>query len=251
MTGVLAALDDTPAAGSVLAAARQLAELLGVPCRAIHVQADRDTPSSVIVDLHGIELRVVIGDATGEIVRALEDPTVSIAVVGSRSRVDGSRPAGHIATAIMEHATKPVVVVPPDGGVVRPLQRILVPLEGSTTSSESIVGPLGRLAEAGATAVALHVFDATTAPLFWDDVAHSRDCYADEFMSRWWSGPTMPEVRLRRGDPALALLDVAARDDVDLIVLGWGQDLSGGHARVVRTVLANATVPVLLVPDCC
>jgi nucleotide-binding universal stress UspA family protein len=249
VSGVLAALDDTPSASFVLTAARQIAELLGASCQAVHVRTHDSCLSQLAVELRGIQLRYTVGDVARELVHALEDPRISIAVVGLRNRVDGPRPAGHVSMAIVEVATKPVLLVPPTERVVRPLRRVLVPLEGSALSSAPIIGPLGRLTDAGAVAVALHVFDSRTTPQFWDDVAHSADCYADEFTAHWCSGPTMTEVRFRRGDAAQAILDVASEADVDLIVLGWGQNLSGGHAGVVRDVLADAAVSVLLVPQ--
>jgi hypothetical protein len=44
------------------------------------------------------------------------------------------------------------------------------------------------------------------------------------------------------------LLRVADQDDVDVIALGWHQNLFPSHARVVRHVLAQADRPVALVP---
>jgi hypothetical protein len=38
-------------------------------------------------------------------------------------------------------------------------------------------------------------------------------------------------------------------EDVDMIALSWAQNASPGHAAIVKSVLANAQVPVLLVTE--
>ena len=45
----------------------------------------------------------------------------------------------------------------------------------------------------------------------------------------------------------MKVLEVARDEQVDLIVLAWSRDLSGGHAQVVLDSLTRATVPTLLV----
>ena len=55
-------------------------------------------------------------------------------------------------------------------------------------------------------------------------------------------------MRLRRGDVAGAILDVAACDAVDLIALGWSRNMSGDRAKIVREIVSRSTLPVLLAP---
>ena len=53
---------------------------------------------------------------------------------------------------------------------------------------------------------------------------------------------------LRSGDPANAILHLAEAENVDVIALGWRQDLSADRARVARTILTEAKRPVALIP---
>jgi hypothetical protein len=41
---------------------------------------------------------------------------------------------------------------------------------------------------------------------------------------------------------------VCREKDIDMVVLSWSQDSTGGHAQVVRDLLACSTVPLLLLP---
>ena len=249
MTVVLAAVDLKPTGRFVGRAARQLAQALDADCRAVFVRAAGSVEVPQLDDVRPCELVCVEGDPAKEIERAAADPSVVMVVVGARGAPGGPTPAGHVATAVVERARKPVVVVPaePTRDVGR-LDRVLIPLEGTTATSAPIVGIIGRLADAGVVPIVLHVFDVHTVPHFWDHVAHSAPCYALEFEARWWQAAHPVEVLLQRGEPARTVLEVAEQQDVDLIMLGWAQDLSPGHAAVVRRAIAHAHVPVLLVP---
>ena len=48
------------------------------------------------------------------------------------------------------------------------------------------------------------------------------------------------------GDAADALRDATRELDVDLVVLAWHRDLSGGHGRLVREMLERGSTPVAL-----
>ncbi|GAA3515918.1 hypothetical protein FHR32_006066 [Streptosporangium album] len=44
------------------------------------------------------------------------------------------------------------------------------------------------------------------------------------------------------------MIGVAAEEDIDLITLGWSQYGGAGRARTVRGIVADADVPVMLIP---
>ena len=257
MNVVLAAIDHTGVADSVVETATTWAEIAGAAVRIIHVSESPTTAASVS-DRFGDryaehELLVVDGNPSDEIVRAVADPDVALVVVGARQEVDGARPAGHIALSIVERANKPVVVVPPCAGGASAtersstIRRALVPLEGSAHTSEAIAATLRLLTGAGIELIALHVFDADSVPAFWDQPSHAAESYAADFVSRWCAEPGT-ELRFRRGSASETVVDVAHDEQVDLIALGWGQHLGAGRARIVRAALTHACVPVLLVP---
>ena len=199
MNVVLAAIDHTGVADSVVETATTWAEIAGAAVRIIHVRESPTTAASVS-DRFGDryaehELLVVDGNPSDEIVRAVADPDVALVVVGARQEVDGARPAGHIALSIVERANKPVVVVPPCAGGASAtersstIRRALVPLEGSAHTSEAIAATLRLLTGAGIELIALHVFDADSVPAFWDQPSHAAESYAADFVSRWCAEP--------------------------------------------------------------
>jgi nucleotide-binding universal stress UspA family protein len=85
--------------------------------------------------------------------------------------------------------------------------------------------------------------------MFSDQSHHEVRAWSAEFLRRHARpiSVTSP-LRLRVGQAGDEVLVVAAQERVDLIVLGWRQDLSAGRAAVVRSTLLRATVPVLLIP---
>jgi nucleotide-binding universal stress UspA family protein len=248
MSTVLAAVDAEEVARHVVDTALELARLIGADVELLHVVERPADLDAVAERFAGLRLRAATGDPSERIIDASQDDAVSLVVVGARTTQGGARPAGHVARAIVERADKPVVVVPPaTPGRSTTIRRALVPLEGSEASTACVAEPLEALAAAGVHLVPIHVFDLDTSPSFWDHAAHSHDSFATSFARRWCA-PAADRLRLRRGPAGDAVVAAARDDDIDLIVLGWSRHLAAGRAPVVRTVLAEARVPVLLVP---
>lgn len=246
---VLAAIDDSPAAAPVLAAASTLATLLDATLEAIHVHEAGKHTARAVAEHAGVELRIIDGDPTTEIVRAADDPDVALVVIGARAHPGGSRPAGHITCSALEQLAKPVLVVPPEtqpAGAARAVRRALFPLEGTERSSTAVTDLMHRLASAGVELVGIHAF-AASVPAFWDQPAHAHQSWSDQFVANWCAEPGI-DLHLRRGSPAGTIIAVADQQDVDLIAIGWSQDMSAGRAEVVQAVLSTAHVPILLVP---
>lgn len=141
-------------------------------------------------------------------------------------------------------ARVPLLVIPAGvRGTISSLRRVLVPLDGSAATAAEVRPLVGSALDAGADVVAVHVFDTSTTPAFWDQAAHSHRTWTREFMRR--HGLDRVRLDLRRGQPVVEVLAEAGRGDVDVVLLGWGQDLGIGRAPVVRALL-EAAVPLLL-----
>jgi hypothetical protein len=95
--------------------------------------------------------------------------------------------------------------------------------------------------------LAVHVFDATTVPRFWDRPQYNHQAWSSEFLARWCPTPGA-RLALRAGRPGGQVLAVAAAQQADMIARGWSQDLTGDRAAVVREVLTRTDLPVLLLP---
>jgi hypothetical protein len=173
-----------------------------------------------------------------------------VGVLGARDQPDDSRPAGRVAAQVIARTPNPVVVVGPRARPPRHgrLARVLLPLDGtagSATAVEPIAAMLGR---AGVDVVVQHVFDRTTVPAFWDQGHHETESWAREFRARWCGEP-VTSVTWTGGVPAEEIPASGAAQDVDLIALSWAQNTGPGRAAIVKSVLAQAQVPVLLVKE--
>ncbi|HET9188199.1 MAG TPA: universal stress protein [Acidothermaceae bacterium] len=158
--------------------------------------------------------------------------------------------AAHLVTDVIQRCPRPVLVVPV---LKRPLEtievdRVLVPLNGTALSADTVAEAVDMFCAHGIDVVVLHVFDESTVPKFWDQAEHARKSWAEEFLARFCDRPNA-RLELRSGAPGANIVDVAVAEHADLIALGWAQNLSPGHARAIRAALANSAIPVLLLPQ--
>jgi nucleotide-binding universal stress UspA family protein len=178
-------------------------------------------------------------DRADVVLRGLAADDVAAAAMSAR----GPEP---LCWDVITHIATPVVVVPRSSTRMMPkISRVLLPLDGTAATAASVSGLTQRALDAGAHVVATHVFDASTVPAFWDQAAYSGQEWTREFLRR--NLPDGVELDLRSGRPAEEVLAEAERDDVDLIIIGWGQDLGAGRAATVRHALTHGRTPVLLV----
>ncbi len=243
---LLAAVDDSAAAGPVLAAANHLAALAGAEVLALHVQ--NKTPGStarLAAEAAAVRLLLRRGDVVAEIAAAIRELEPEGLVVGARAVPGGALPAGHVALELAQHLPLPVFVIPPDA-VPAPIQRVLVAVEGDG-ERETLLAVAEQVHDPEI--VALHVFPPLRLPPFSDNPVLETDAWAQEFLRRLHEAPTgRLHLELRVGDPAAEVSAAVEELGVDLVALLWHRDISHGHGRVVRRVLETASVPVLLLP---
>ncbi|MEU9836473.1 universal stress protein [Streptosporangium sp. NPDC048047] len=236
---VLAVVHDPGAEAAVVDAAGAVATLLGADVRAFRLAAESGAGETVAAVLH-----------------ELERPDVLAGVLAG----DGGARSG--TWAVVRRAGKPVVLLPPRRPVAAPpaagpaagpaaarrvISRVLLPLDGSAEAAAAVTGAAGLFARTGADLVVLHVFDEATVPRFWDQAAHERRAWEEEFLARHCAHPGV-RMELRSGVAGEQVVDVAATEHVDLIALGWSQRAEAGRARTVRRTVAGAGVPVMLIP---
>jgi len=198
--------------------------------------------------VHAVVRRVSLaGDlsarrAAGQVLRALHSPgTLLVVLAGDES----SQP---IWRRVVQRSARPVILVPAAAEGGRPeIRRVLLPLDGTAQSAAAVAETVELFARAGVDLVVLHVFDADTVPRFWDQAAHARRAWAEEFLARYCAQPGA-RLELRSGVAGEHVLDVAEAERADMIALGWSQQLAPGRARTVRRTVLDAVVPVMLVP---
>ena len=202
----------------VLAAARALGDVLGA--------------SSTV-------LRPGTGSSPEDVLEALAGDDVAAAAMGLRED-------DPVLWRVVTRTHVPLLVVPHDTArTMGSIRRVVLPLDGSPATAAAVLPMARLLLAAGADVEALHVFAPATAPAFWDHAGHSHVAFTEEFLRRH----QLDGVRLdlRRGRPVVEVLSTVDRSGADLVLLGWAQDLTAGHAAIVRQALLSATVPVLLV----
>lgn len=248
MSKVIAALDNSLAARPVVAAATALAQLLGTEVETLHVGENGNGVAANAAAAAGLELRTCRGPTVACLVDAGSADDVVAMVVGSRGMPGRDRPIGATALEVLAALPRPLLVVPPETAP-RPLRRLLVPLEGtlSTSAAPEAIFELEDGFELDV--VVLHVHDEASIPLFNDQRQHETREWAREFVARycpWGVGDVRLETRVGRRDEEI--IRAAEEFEADLIALGWAQELASGRAPVVRAVLERGHVPVLLVP---
>jgi nucleotide-binding universal stress UspA family protein len=244
---VVAAIDTSSVAQLVVHVATRMADALGDHVTAVHVREPGE--SSAFTWSVELPVQQMEGDPVEVLAATFAEPDV-IGVIGARDQSDDTRPAGRVAAQVIARAANPVVVVGPRARPPRHgrLARVLLPLDGTASSARAVAPIAVMLGRAGVDVVVQHVFDRTTVPAFWDQGHHETESWAREFRARWCGDP-VTSVTWTGGVPADEIPASAAAEDVDLIVLSWAQNASPGHAAIVKSVLAHAQVPVLLVTE--
>jgi nucleotide-binding universal stress UspA family protein len=249
VTTVLAALDSGASARPLLSTAIALADLLDATVTCLHVREGVLSAAPELARAAGVELREVSGAPVEQIVAAAQDPDVAALVLGARGVRGGAQPAGHTALEVIERTAKSVAVVPPDAQPSARITRILVPLNGTSETSQALDDVLQLADRHQLEVVALHIYSPTTVPAFADHEPHATIAREQEFLSRYTSIPHDRITLLHRlGVPADHIVAVADETSPDLIVLAWNQNLAPGHAHVVSQTLAHTDIPVLLLP---
>ena len=249
---ILAALDDSAAAGPVLDIAGRLGALLEATVEAVHVAEDgTGQRATAIAEAAHVPLRLRRGDVGAAVRAEVAERGATVLVIGARAAAAGASPAGHIALDMVQSLDCAIVVVPP-GAASRPLRRVLVAVEGDG-ESEGLKGLFDHLGDlATPEVIAIHVIEPSALPPFADSPVLEADAFKREFKIRAASSllpdPSRVRFEMRVGETARVLSDATRELDADLLVLAWHRDLSEGHGRQVREMLAGALIPIVLLP---
>jgi nucleotide-binding universal stress UspA family protein len=247
---VLAAIDQTAAARPVLAASHEFARMFGAEVSAVHVVQDGVERVRELAAAHAVPLLELEGPPAATLAQTVEDDDEAVAlVVGTRARPHGGREIGSTALEVVTNAHKPVFAIPPELPAEIAIGRVLVPLEGSLSTSYAPYTALEAPGTEHVEVVILHVLDEDALPPFSDQPQHEWETFCHEFLARYSRWP-FEQVRLetRVGRPDQHILPVARELGCDLIALAWAQELAPGRASIVRETLRRGSTPVLLVP---
>lgn len=173
------------------------------------------------------------------LVAAVESPDVAVAVVPA-----GSGPASW--ARLIRSLSVPVVLVPAEASAAQGISQALVPLDGAPGTAESVRPHVRALRRSGVRIRAVHVFDETTVPRFWDQAGHEAGPWRQQFLDD--AAVEASELELRSGDPVAEVMSQVGSGGIDLVLLAWSQSVDPLRARLVTAALDARRVAVMLVP---
>ncbi len=252
---LLIAVSNVDRDAELIESGRALAAAAGWDVLAVHVrEAEWGLGGG---DIDGVELLNLEGEPADALVTLISNATIDCVGVGL-SLADGS-PFGSIARSLLEHFSHPILLVRPGMRPVTELQRLLVPLEGTPSSSAAMLFVESALCVPGREITMLHVATGSApaeagslpAPRFIDQEQYEWSDWQDEFSMRFSQRAEgcRHRVDVVVGDPPGAIAEEARARDVDLIVLTWKGSFAAGHGPVVRRLLDVAPCPLVLVPS--
>jgi nucleotide-binding universal stress UspA family protein len=264
---ILVPLDGSEAAMAALPVAKVLARIEQSVLCIVHV-ADREPLDAELVsqltlwaqDLGGATIEVRTGEPAVQILRLAEEIEPRMIVLCKNSTGVPRSVPGSTAAALLRNASCPLVVVPRErGSAPWHLHHILVPHDGTPSTSVG-VRPAAKLAElAGAELLIAHVTGLGPAPRergsltaspYVDQPQHEWPAWTSEFIRRFACmcplGHLHARVLLAHGNPATELLRLAEEQSTDLMVLAWRGVLQAPRAAVLREIVAGARCPLML-----
>jgi nucleotide-binding universal stress UspA family protein len=264
---VLVPLDATEPALVALPIAKRLAEVSGATLHLLHVAEQMAPPDEVLerIGLRGAELRgSVLGTRVGEPASGIIDTAGELgsALVVMCTHTASDKALGSTALAVLQGAPCPVVLVPPERGVVPwALRRILLPHDGTPTTSAAISPAADLARRAGAELDVLHVavpaaappveVGSLSTPRYLDQPQHEWPAWAAEFVERLACACPLESIRVRlslaHGAPGEEALRACGEHASDLIVLAWRGVWEGEHAATVKSVVHHAACPVMVI----
>lgn len=246
MSRIIAALDDSAAAHSVVAAALLLGPVFVADVEGVHVaDVEGRTAASAAAALR-VPFRTVPGDPLAQLVAlAAADDVVGFAI-GQRSRMAAAA-TGHLALGLAGAVDKPVLVVPPRALVPVRFRRVLVAMEGKPGRARELKRAIALAAGSELELTVVHVDDESSVPSFSDHLQYETEAYAQEFLARYAPGISDVRLELRIGAPVDQILTTCEEERPDVVAMGWPHAHGPDRGAVVRAVLERSPVPVLLV----
>jgi len=266
---ILVPFDGSKQALAALPVAKALSEIEQADLHILHVGErvmaakelrNRLGDQSSILDCLTIDVRA--GTPAIKILQVAEGIKPKMVVLCRHSGTEPGKMLGRTAMKVLRDARCPVVLVPPERGTRSwHLQRVMVPHDGTPTTSAALL-PAAELAKDGdAQLLVVHVTGikaaptkepgSLTTPRYVDQPQHEWPSWAEEFVKRLACicplGHLQVRMLLAHGDTASEILRLAERQSADLIVLAWRGKWEPPRAATIKGILREAYCPVMVV----
>ena len=211
--------------------------------------------------LDGFSIDARVGTPAVEILQVEGEIKPRVIVMCKHSGAERGKMLGRTAMKVLHDASCPVVLVPPERGATPwHLQHVMVPHDG-TPSTSAALQPAAELAERGrAELLVVHVTDSSaasaepgsfTTPRYVDQPQHEWAAWTSEFVNRLACvcplGQLHVRIILARGDTAAEILRLSEKQSTDLIVLAWRGIWEPPRAATMKAILREAHCPIMVV----
>ena len=264
---ILVPLDGSEQALAALPVAKVLGEIERMALHILHVGErapgaelrDRLAHGTPVLDGLTIDRRV--GTPAAQILQVAREMKPRLIVMCTHSSAERGKMLGRTAVKVLHDAPCPVVLVPPERGAAPwHLHHVLVPHDGTPTTSAALQ-PAAQLADrARAELLVAHVADirvapaepgSLTTPRYVDQPQHEWPAWSSEFVNRLACicslGHLHVRIFLAHGDPAAEILRLSERQSTDLIVLAWRGRWEVPRAAILKGILREAHCPIMVV----
>ncbi len=265
---ILVPLDGSKQALSALPVARVLGEIERATLHILHIgdhkltaeelrsRLGREAPA-----LDGFTIDGRVGTPEVQILQVAKETKPRAIVICKHSGAERGKMLGRTAMKVLHEANCPVFLVPPERGATPwHLQHVLVPHDG-TPSTSAALQPAAELADRSrAELLVVHVTEIKTAPAeagslttprYVDQPQHEWPAWSAEFLNRLAClcplGHLHVRMFLAHGDTAAEVLHLSERQSTDLIVLAWRGIWQAPRAGALKDILREARCPIMVV----
>ena len=265
---ILVPLDGSEQALSALPVAKVLGEIERADLHILHVGEHEPAGEDLrirlgreVPELEGLTVDARVGTPSVEILRVAAEIQPRLIVMCKHSSTEGKKMLGRTALKVLHDASCSVALVPPERGATPwHLHHVLVPHDGTPTTSAALQ-PAALLADrARAELLVVHVTDireapaepgSLTTPRYVDQPQHEWPAWASEFVTRLACvcplGHLHVRIFLAHGNPAAEILRISERQSTDLIVLAWRGIWEPPRAATMKDILREAHCPIMVV----
>jgi nucleotide-binding universal stress UspA family protein len=265
---ILVPLDGSKQALSALPVAKVLGEIERAAIHILYI-GDHELAAEELRSRLGREAPVLdgftidarVGTPAVEILQVATELNPRVIVMCKHGGTERGKVLGRTAMKVLHDAPCPVVLVPPERGATPwHLHHVLVPHDG-TPSTSAALQPAAELAERGrAELLVVHVTGIRAAPTergylttprYVDQPQHEWPAWTTEFLKRLACICPLAHLHARiilaHGDTAAEILRLSEQQSTDLIVLAWRGIWEAPRAATLKDILREAHCPIMVV----
>jgi nucleotide-binding universal stress UspA family protein len=265
---ILVPLDGSEPALAALPIAKVLGEIEQASLLLVQV-GESEMPDAALLDrlkfagqeVEDATVETYAGEPAAEILRIADEIKPQMVVLCKHTATEPRNALGSTAMNVLRKVSCPLVLVPPERGS-RPwhLHHLLVPHDGTPSTSAALWPAADIASHAHAELLIVHVADvrpaptesgSLTTPPYVDQPHYEWPAWSSEFVKRVASicplGLLHVRLLLARGNPAEEIGRLAREQSTDLAVVAWRGLWEMPRAAIFKDLVSEARCPVMVV----